>query len=455
MKVVPSIQPCLMVLVCDKLRIFIFFFFLLSSFFTVSSQPPVYNVKVFDSTSSTGYYLFHTGDNFSILDNRGDLVYYKPVSLMWDFALHANGRISYSNGFKFYLMDSLFSLTDSFTCKNVAETDPKDMQVLSNGHVLLMGLEIVEMDLGKYYKSGIYSDRKARVHTGTIEEQDAEGKVVFNWRARDHFRFMDVDTSLLKYDSIADWTHFSSLSEDVDGNILLSLRHFHEIIKINRNNGSVMWRFGGKHNQFKMVDCPYPFYEPRNVRRIANGNLTFLEGGKKVAGHGTRALEFKLDEKNKIATLVWSYVIDTGKITVGRGNVQRLDNGNTLVSYGMNSGSNVSFVVVDSSKRKLFEMDDARTFKAYCHSSLPWQVSQPLISCADSAGLTYLDAGAGYSNYQWSTGDSTRVIAITTPGDYTVCVPYGNGGFISSKKVTVTDISNLCKSNLFIKPEEK
>jgi len=433
----------------------VFFWFLLFSALRVGAQPPVYDVKVYDTTAAEGYYLFHTGDNFSILDNRGDLVYYKPISLMWDFALQPNGAIAYSNGLKFFLMDSLFSLVDSFTCKNVAETDPKDMQVLPDGHVLLMGLEVVTMDLSKYYKAGIYANRKARVRTGTLEEQDAEGKVVFNWRARDHFQFLDVDTSLLNYDSVADWTHFSSLSLDLDGNILLSLRHFHEIIKINRADGSVMWRLGGKRNQFKMVNCPYPFYEPRNVRRIANGNLTLLEGGKKVAGHGTRALEFKLDEKNKIATLVWSYVIDTGKITVGRGNVQRLDNGNTLVSYGMSSGNNVAFVVVDSFGHRLFEMDNFRTFKAYSYPSLPWQVNQPQISCIDSAGLTYLDAGDEYNSYQWSTGDSTRRILITAPGDYTVCVPYGDGGFVSSKKLTISDIANLCKSNLFIKPEEK
>jgi hypothetical protein len=41
---------------------------------------------------------------------------------------------------------------------------------------------------------------------------------------------------------------------------------------------------------------------------------------------------------------------------------------------------------------------------------------------------------------------------VTKPGNYSVFVPYGEGGFISSEKYVVTAISNPC---LYVSPQSK
>lgn len=51
---------------------------------------------------------------------------------------------------------------------------------------------------------------------------------------------------------------------------------------------------------------------------------------------------------------------------------------------------------------------------------------------------TTIDAGAGFNNYQWSTGDFLQTLQIENPGNYTVTVTDQNG-CINSDMVTVTE----------------
>ena len=46
--------------------------------------------------------------------------------------------------------------------------------------------------------------------------------------------------------SILDWIHANAIEEDSDGDLLVSLRHFDQIIRVDRSGGdSVLWRLGG------------------------------------------------------------------------------------------------------------------------------------------------------------------------------------------------------------------
>ena len=71
---------------------------------------------------------------------------------------------------------------------------------------------------------------------------------------------------------------------------------------------------------------------------------------------------------------------------------------------------------------------------------------RPVIDCFDSAGVNYLDAGAGYRSYKWNTSDTTRIIKATKAGSYSVFVNYGDGGFISSEKLILVGLSKSCNN---------
>ena len=246
------------------------------------------------------------------------------------------------------------------------------------------------------------------------------------------FSFADGDSVWYANPNTVDWTHSNAVEMDDDGNIMLSSRHFNEITKINRNDSSIIWRFGGTQNQFTILNDTLPFYGQHDIRRNANGNVTLYDNGfRELAApyHWARAVEYQLDETNLTASLVWEYTYDSSMYSRATGNVQRLQNGNTLVNYGIISRNNVTFVVVDSLKNKVFELsfyDTMSSYRSFNFQQLPWMFHRPELTCFDSLGIFYLDAGPGYPSYQWSNGSTTQTIAITSADTFKVWVPYGS-----------------------------
>ncbi|MEO8086952.1 MAG: aryl-sulfate sulfotransferase [Bacteroidota bacterium] len=436
----------------------------------MKSQIPPYHTTIFDSTGTTGYYFLVptrlTSPNAGfhsqlVLDRYGDVVYYKSLGTLTnspDFKVQPDGRISYFRNQQFYLFDSTFTIVDSVSCKNGITTDSHDFQVLPNGNFLLLGYETSTMDLSSYawFKpTGTHGSVSASVKCNVVQELDINKNVVFEWHCKDYFAFADVDSVWLSNPNIVDWTHCNAIELDDDGNILLSSRHFNEIIKINRTDSTIMWRLGGVQNEFTFLNDSTPFYGQHDIRRIQNGNITLLDDGFRVTGvpfHACRAMEYQLDEINKTATVVWDYTYDSTMYSKATGNVERLPNGNTLVNFGMiNSVKNTTFVVVDSLKNKKFEVafiDTMSSYRSFNFQQLPWVFNRPQLSCIDSGGTYYLDAGAGYASYSWNDGSTNRFLPITSADTFSVFVPYGSdGGFISSEKIIVTNLNDPCGLN--------
>lgn len=402
--------------------------------------PPHFNVSVFDSSKEDGYYLFYAKTeettNLLILDKYGNMVCFKPLPHNALFNMdEKTGRMLITTVHKDFVMDSAFHIIDTVEFKNYA-IDNHDERLLDNGHVLLLGQESFPIDLEKYpeWKKWSHSDT-LMVKGAIIQEQDSARNVVFEWHAKDHFDFDDVDTFFFNNGGHATWTHSNALEQDTDGNYLLSSRNFCEITKISRGDGRIIWRWGGHHNEFKLLNCTEPFYGQHNIRRIANGHYTLYDNGEYIKSHGARALEFELDQDKKVATLKWSYTYDVDMTSNGQGNVERLANGNTLINFGRISCDSVCFVVVDSAGSRIFQLNGLSTYRVVNLPSLPWQLRRPQVIRTDSAGITYLEAERGHPFYYWSNGSRERIIAVKNTDSYYVFVPYGDGAYVCSKKI--------------------
>ncbi len=264
-----------------------------------------------------------------ILDNEGEPVFFRNMTQgrpALDFKKQPNGLLTYGEwGGIFYAMDSSYNIVKTYQAGNGYPTDIHDLQVLPNEHALLMIYDTQKVDMRAY------GGRQNAMVTGlVIQELDIDGQVVFQWRSWDHFAFTESTADLTR--ATIDLVHGNAVELDHDGNLLISSRALDEITKIDRQSGEIIWRLGGKANEFTFVGDPEPFFAQHDIRRLDNGHVTIFDNRSGPGSAYARAVEYELDEVNKIATLVWEY--RNSSMSPAMGNTQRLPNGNTMIGWG-------------------------------------------------------------------------------------------------------------------------
>ncbi len=325
----------------------------------LDSLPPDFPViTLLDSQNPTpgGIFLssivfdtsIHITNYLMILNNDGyPLSYHALNTPSHDFILQPNGMFTYylTNNRLFVEADTTYATAGVFTAGNGYRTDPHELRLLPNGHAILIGLDYQAVRMDTIVPGG---DSAAIVIGNTIQELDRAQNVVFQWRSWDNFNITDAVHENLTAHSI-DYVHMNAIDIDTDGNLLLSSRHQDEITKIDRQTGNIIWRLGGRHNQFTFTNDTLGFSYQHAVRRIPNGHITMFDNGNYHTPPFSRAVEYELDETNRTATLVWQYRNSPDLFGAAMGYVQRLDNGNTLIGWGATNPS-VTEVRPDGSK---------------------------------------------------------------------------------------------------------
>lgn len=164
-----------------------------------------------------------------------------------------------------------------------------------------------------------------------------DGTIAFLWNAWDHFQLADwiEPPSSLKTMSPTDFDHPNSLAIAPDGHYIVSWRHLGEISKINSQSGAMIWRLGGRNNQFTFVGDPFNgFSAQHNATELANGNILLFDNGTRHSPQESRAVEYKLDMTAKTATMVWQYRGSPPIVSLFVSSAGRMTNGNTLVGFG-------------------------------------------------------------------------------------------------------------------------
>jgi arylsulfotransferase ASST len=150
----------------------------------------------------------------------------------------------------------------------------------------------------------------------------------------------------------------------------VSARHTHAIYKIRRSDGAVLWRLGGKLNDFSFGPGAR-FSWQHDARRRPDGTLTLFDNAAKqpIRGRQSRAIVLRLDETRHTASLVRSYTHPAPLLSPSQGDAQFLANGNVVVGWG----SNPYVTEFDAGGRVLLDLrfgsagvDSYRAFR------LPW-----------------------------------------------------------------------------------
>ncbi|MEJ2646936.1 MAG: aryl-sulfate sulfotransferase [Sedimentisphaerales bacterium] len=297
-----------------------------------------------------GYFGATNVDYYVVLDQSGYPLFFSKTDQMSYPGVMFNGLISargyaYSNPSitrGYTLKDETFTVVDSFELVGDYSFDIHDFKVMPNGHAFLLGTYPIKMDMSKIVSGG---RPDAQLTGNVIQEIDADKNVIFEWHAIDHIPITDSFFNLTAMN--IDYAHFNSVNIDpIDNNLLISFRTTGEITKVSRTTGEVIWRFGGKGNQFTFIgeheeNAPYYFVGQHCIWRKTNGNLLFFDNGN-LMGAGTtpsdrtysRAVEYAIDESSKTATLVWEYRHHPDISTPSNGRVQTLSNGNVMIDWG-------------------------------------------------------------------------------------------------------------------------
>jgi len=299
-----------------------------------------------------------------------------PLGL--DFKVNQN-KLSYFNNYNksWIILNEYMNETDTLECVNGYDADFHDIQFLENGGYLLQTYDSIYVDMSQIDPGG---NTNALIIILIIQEFDSNKNLIFQWNAWEHLNIADYQNLNLTSNRIV-WMHGNSIDIDLDSNILISNRRSSEVMKIDRNNGDVIWYFGGPNNEFSITNDPYNgFSRQHDVRRIENGNILLFDNGNDHDPPISRAVEYEIDESEKTADLVWDFSHPEGYLGLAMGSVQRLPNNNTLINWGSLLDQGAVITEVDYDKNIVLEIQYPNPIHCYRVTKHNWQFDTNLIS---------------------------------------------------------------------------
>jgi hypothetical protein len=285
---------------------------------------------------SPGYVVFAAGKYGLVIDNGGRVVWYRRfadgpgLNFMAEPNGHYVARPETPNGappHHWVEIDPLGNVLRTFGCARELEPRFHDLIGEVGGGYWIMCDDTRTMDLAAL---GGVAD--ARVTGTVVQHIGANGALLFEWNPFDHFQITDVEPGTFTSAAV-NWTHGNGLDLDADGNLLVSFRSLGEITKIDVRTGTVVWRMGGRRNEFAFLDTPLPaFSRQHGLRAYASHAVLILDNLGSAAE--SRAERYTLDEQARKARLVRSYGSSPAVVASLGGSVQDVAGGHTLVSYG-------------------------------------------------------------------------------------------------------------------------
>jgi hypothetical protein len=343
-----------------------------------------------------------------IVDNELTPVFYNKVAgTIYDFKYQPNGELTYNiYSDKSYGLDSSGSLINQYFVPSGFALDIHDLTVQEDGSYYVLGREHITIDMSQYVPGG---DPNAILVAHTIHHMDANDNELWRWKSFDHYDILDVDENVNLTLHTVDWTHCNSIEVDNDGNIILSTRNFNEITKINRQTGEIIWRLGGKKNQFQFINDNRGFGRQHDARRHTNGNLILFDNGHFLIPQYSSYVEYNLDEQNLTATLVRRYSRDESIFTLSRGAVQELPNENILISWG--ESINPYITEIDTEDAIRFELVMPSIVHKYRAYRFPWQTNYFFVN-TDSLNFGSISVGDSSLQNLWLINRKDTSIVI-------------------------------------------
>jgi hypothetical protein len=330
-------------------------------------------IKLFDNSSSSfSLFTVLSTQSYSILyifAPNGEVLYYRVLeNYAYDFKLLPDGTISWfdQGRMAYVIMDKYLNETDLIPAMNGYSTDFHEFRLHEGGYFLLAE-DVRNMDLSAVIEGG---HENASVAGNVIQKIDSNKNVIFEWNSFDHFDLTDSYSDLSS--QIIDAVHINSIELDTDSTILISSRNLNEITKINLNTGEIIWRMGGKNNEFEFIDFDRPFAGQHTLRRREGKIYTLFDNGLDQDPQYSRGLVMEIDEELMQVKLLHEFRHSPEVYSRIVGNLQNPGNGNYLVYWGVDRGFqaegiytvyNEEYKIIEEGKFTNTEVPAYRVFK--------------------------------------------------------------------------------------------
>jgi hypothetical protein len=287
---------------------------------------------------SPGYVVFSAGSYGLAIDNSGRVAWYYrfPGSAGLNFQPQPNGRYlsrpsvqAATPGSDLLEIDPLGNITRRLGCLHGLQARLHDFIAMSDESYWVMCDETRTVDL-----TSTGGPPAAQVLGVRVQHVGRDGAALFEWSAFDH---LQVDFSAIDpQDRIAgayNWTHANAIDVDSTGYLYVSFRNLNEIVKIDTRDGGVVWRMGGRANQFTLLDGADPAFVRQHGLRVAGPNrLILLDNlGNPRASRGEL---YEMDEQHHTARMIKTFASGDGVVAQIGGTTQTLPGGRILLSFG-------------------------------------------------------------------------------------------------------------------------
>ncbi len=314
------------------------------------------SIRVVKNTThaAPGYYFFAPqagplSDGPLVVDSHGHVVWYKPlprselatdvrvqtyqgkpVLTWWQGSWNAGvGRgVDVIN-------NTSYQQIATVRAANGMDADLHEFQITRNGaDALITAYYPVWWD-----ESSAGGPKRGIVFDSVVQEIDiATGLVMFQWDSLDHVP-LTASTGPPPKDRTHPYNYFhiNSVTQDDDGDLIISGRNTSAVYKVDINTGAVIWTLGGKYSSFKFGHiASFAFQHDVRVRAQNDAVLTmFDDGGGPPDVHGeSRGLKLRLDLKHMTASTIVRDLHAPPLLAEYEGNDEELPNGDDLIGWG-------------------------------------------------------------------------------------------------------------------------
>jgi len=316
--------------------------------------PATVKVTVNSSHTAPGYIFLApeagpVSDGPMIIDSHGHLIWYDPLprnQVATDVRVQTyegrpvltwwQGSWNAGVGRGVDVIDNTDYQTEKIVkAGNGMDADLHEFEITRNGADAL---------ITAYYpvwwnESSVHGPKRGIVFDSVVQEIDiATGLVIFQWDSLDHVPLTDSTGPPPKDAGHPyNYFHINSVTEDDDGNLVISGRNTSAVYKVNIQTGATMWTLGGKDSSFKFgPGASFAFQHDVRVRAEQDEQLTMFDDGAGPPNvHSqSRGLKLHLDFKTMTATEIVQDLHSPGLLAQYEGSDDEQANYDDFIDWG-------------------------------------------------------------------------------------------------------------------------